>query len=222
MTDIISAISSNASAQATRQAAGDQAKLVSDYSDFLTLLTAQLQNQNPLEPMDSKEFTNQLTQFSSVEQSIQSNNLLEQMIASSESSLATSLVGYLGNTIRAEGNATKLDQGAASWSYNVDGAAENVSIKIRNSAGAVVFEDSKVAQSGVHDYPWDGRTKTGNQLPDGIYSLTVTAEDTDGLPVPVSTEITGKVDGVDMSGAVPVLSIGSATIPISAVKAVSQ
>ena len=223
MTDSIASISQSqtAAAATAKTAAADQASLVKDYSDFLTLLTAQLQNQNPLEPMDSKEFTNQLTQFSGVEQSIQSNKLLEQLISSSQNSQATSLVSYLGNTITAEGNSTRLENGAANWKYDVGGEATTAEISVRNSAGAVVYKETITTQQGVHNFNWDGKTKTGSQNPDGIYSLSVTATNDDGQVIPVSTEISGRVDGVDMTGAVPTLAIGSATFPVSAVKSVS-
>lgn len=223
MTDAISSLAASTTSAATLgQSATDQTKLVNDYTDFLTLLTAQLQNQNPLEPMDSKEFTNQLTQFSGVEQSIQSNKLLEQIIATSQSSMATSLVGYLGNTITAEGNQTKLENGVANWRYQVDGDATQADITIRNAQGATVYQDTIPTSDGLHGFGWDGKTKNGNQLADGIYSIEITAKDTTGQTYAVGTEISGVVDGVDMSGTTPVLAIGTATFPVSAVRSVSQ
>ncbi|MEO0498647.1 MAG: flagellar hook capping FlgD N-terminal domain-containing protein, partial [Pseudomonadota bacterium] len=184
------------------------------------LLTAQLQNQNPLEPMDSKEFTNQLTQFSGVEQSIQTNTLLEDMIKSQQAASASSLVGYLGNTITAEGSSTRLENGAANWGYDVQGAATTAKIVVRNSAGAPVFTQDVATNEGTHGFSWDGRSNTGSQNPDGIYSISIEATDADGNVFPVKTEISGRVDGIDMSGSTPTLAIGSATFPVTAVRSV--
>ncbi|MEN0088263.1 MAG: flagellar hook capping FlgD N-terminal domain-containing protein [Pseudomonadota bacterium] len=224
MTDSLSAAATTSLASASGADAGrssaDKTALIDDYSAFLTLLTAQLQNQNPLEPMDTKEFTNQLTQFSGVEQSIQTNSLLEDMIKSQEAASASSLVGYLGNTITAEGNATRLEAGTASWRYDVQGAANNASIIVRNSAGAVVYKEDLETTQGTHGFTWDGRSDNGSQNPDGIYSLSVEATNADGGIVPVKTEISGRVDGIDLSGVTPTLAIGSATFPVTSVRSV--
>ncbi|MEO0635345.1 MAG: flagellar hook capping FlgD N-terminal domain-containing protein [Pseudomonadota bacterium] len=224
MTDAISGLTTASIAAANSDASkatSDRTKLVDDYDAFLTLLTAQLQNQNPLEPMDSKEFTDQLTQFSGVEQSIQTNSLLEDMIKSQQAASASALVGYLGNTITAEGNATRLENGEANWSYDVQGAASTASIVVRNSAGAPVFRQDIPTSQGVHGFAWDGKSDNGSQNPDGIYSIAVEATDADGNVIPVRTEISGRVDGIDMTGGTPTLAIGSATFPVSSVRSVS-
>ncbi|MEM1365480.1 MAG: flagellar hook capping FlgD N-terminal domain-containing protein [Pseudomonadota bacterium] len=219
MTDAINGAATTSLANPSSSAA-DRTKLVDDYNAFLTLLTAQLQNQNPLEPMDSKEFTDQLTQFSGVEQSIQTNSLLEDMIKSQQAASASSLVGYLGNTITAEGSATRLEGGTAQWGYDVQGAATTASIVVRNSAGAPVFRQELATSQGPHGFTWDGRSENGSQNPDGIYSISVEATDNDGNVIPVKTEISGRVDGIDLSGTTPTLAIGTATFPVSSVRSV--
>ncbi|MEH6728682.1 MAG: flagellar hook capping FlgD N-terminal domain-containing protein, partial [Hyphomicrobiales bacterium] len=124
----ISALTTNSSAVST-----DQSELIQNYDQFLQILTAQLQNQSPLEPMDANAFTDQLVQFSSVEQAIKTNDSLQSLIALSASNEATSMVGYLGQHITAEGAATTLQNGSATWQLNAADYASETQVTIRNA-----------------------------------------------------------------------------------------
>ena len=99
--------------------ASKDSTIAGDFDTFLKILTTQLQNQNPLDPIDSSQFTDQLVQFSSVEQSIKTNKNLEQLIALSGANAFTGVVSYIGKEVTAEGAATNLKDGAASWSFSL-------------------------------------------------------------------------------------------------------
>jgi flagellar basal-body rod modification protein FlgD len=201
-------------------AANDSFGLITNYEAFLQLLTTQLRNQSPLEPMDTNQFTQQLVQFSTVEQAIKTNQNLERLIASAAASNALGLVGYIGTTVTAEGSKTQLSGGKAVWQFNSpsNGKAD---IAIRNSAGAVVFTTTIDIPQGTHLFNWDGTMNNGGVVPDGSYSLSVTAKNTDGQLFAVDTLVNGMVDGIDLSGIEPLLKIGDLTIPLSAVRTVA-
>ncbi len=211
----LSALTSTASVAST-----DQSDLIQSYDQFLQILTAQLQNQSPLEPMDANEFTNQLVQFSSVEQAIKTNDSLESLIALSASNEATSLVGYLGQNITAEGSATTLQNGAATWQLNASDYASDTQITIRNAAGSIVYTDEGTLEPGETNYVWDGTTNDGGTAPDGLYGITVEARDGDGSIVDVSTAISGQVTGVDFKTFPSALLVGDTRVPITSLTAV--
>ena len=111
---------------------GNSRKTIADNFDtFLQLLITQLKNQNPLEPLDTNQFTQQLVQFTSVEQQLKTNEFLEAMMQSSQNSTNAQAVSYVGKTVTASGATTDLLDGAANWIYRVDAAAENTNITIK-------------------------------------------------------------------------------------------
>jgi flagellar basal-body rod modification protein FlgD len=201
-------------------AANDGVGLITNYEAFLQLLTTQLKNQSPLDPMDTNQFTQQLVQFSTVEQAIKTNQNLERLIANAAASNALGLVGYIGTTVTAEGSKTELTGGQAVWQLNApsEGTAE---IAIRNAEGAVVFTDTVAIPQGASHFNWDGAMNTGGIAPDGSYSISITAKNADGKLFAVDTLVNGTVDSIDLSGTEPLLKIGDLTIPLSAVRKVA-
>jgi len=200
-----------------------QSQLVENFDTFLQLLVAQIQNQDPTSPTDTDAFTQQLVQFSELEQSIQSNDNLETILSSIESQNAASIVSYIGQTVSAQGAATTLNNGEATFNLTANEFIPEASIVVRSSStGEVVFEGTQTLEAGNNQFVWDGVTSSGDQLPDGgTFSITVTGENSAGNFSNISTNINGVVDSVDFSTATPSLRIGEATIPLSAVTAVS-
>ncbi len=211
----ISALTATSSA-----ASADQSELIQNYDQFLQILTAQLQNQSPLEPLDANEFTDQLVQFSSVEQAIKTNDSLESLIALSASNEATGLVGYLGQNITAEGSATTLQNGSATWQFNAADYASDTQVTIRNAAGTIIYNDQGTLEPGETSYVWDGTTNDGGTAPDGLYSITVEGRDADGSLVDVSTAISGRVTGVDFKTFPSALLVGDTRVPITSLTSV--
>ena len=171
-------------------------KLAKDLDSFLTLLTSQLKNQDPLSPMDSTEFTNQLVQFAQVEQQINSNESLTNLIGLSQQNIVTNAVNYMGKTVEANSPNVPMQGGKLKAAYGVTADADSVAIVVRNSGGQIVYSTTGEKTKGVHAFEWDGKTSSGQQLPDGTYQIQATAMNRDGEPIETYTTAFGKVTGV--------------------------
>jgi len=210
---------SGTSSSASTTGSSSYQSLVGSYELFLSLLTTQIQNQDPLDPLDSAEYTNQLVQYSSVEQSIQSNEYLKELVTAMQTNQASSYVSYLGSEVTASGDTSMLQNGSASWSYQVSDAATGT-VEIRNSGGAVVYQGDVELSAGSGTYRWDGVTDNGTNAPNGAYSVSFSVSDSSGNAETVSTEFTGIVDEVDLSGSEAFLRMGDISVPVSSVKSV--
>ena len=173
-------------------------KKVLDKDAFLNLLVTQLQNQDPLNPTDSVEFTAQLAQFSSLEQLSNVNDnleLLQNYQASINNSQAVSLIG---KDITARGNALRLqDGGPVGCNFNLADDAAVVTVSIYDRTGEFVksFEGESLT-AGQNTLEWDGTDKDGNQVADGEYSFEIQAADAEGRKVKTTTFFSGIVDKV--------------------------
>ncbi len=174
------------------------ANFSSNLNDFLTLLTTQLTHQDPLAPMDSTQFTQQLVGFSQVEQQIQTNSNLSTLISLQQSGQGTNAVSYLGTVVEANGNSLPLVNGQAKFSYTLPSTAQSVKVTISDQNGNVINTVSGYANSGKNVVTWDGTDSNGNTVPDGVYSFQVSATDGTGKAVtPTSTTFFGLVTGVN-------------------------
>src|SRR5215471_176962 len=213
---------SQAASNTTSQAADASKQLSSNFDTFLTLLTTQLQNQDPLSPMDSNQFTQQLVMFSQVEQQINTNDNLQSLIALDLSQTANSAVNYIGRSVvmtNGEGSLqTNSDDGTSScdWTYNLASASAGTTLTVKDASGKVVYTTSGSTSAGNNDFTWDGKDSNGTQLPDGKYTLSVSATGTDGSAI--TSTIASKA--VDMAGTTPMLVLGSMEIPLSDVSLV--
>lgn len=192
----------------------DRALIADNFDTFLTLLTTQLKNQSPLDPIDTNQFTQQLVQFTEVEQNVKQNENLEKLIQLSAANTITNVVGFLGGEVTVSGTTAELSGGSANWNYEIDGAADSATLTVLDSNGVPVFTTSGPAPSGKSTFIWDGRTDTGTTAPDGDYTLSVSAVDSSGTALNVATEIVGIVDGVDFSGNEPLLLIGGREVKL--------
>lgn len=180
--------------------------IADNFQTFLMLLTTQLQNQNPLDPLDTNQFTQQLVQFAGVEQQLKSNDQLKSLIAIEESAQATQALIYVGHTVAVDGSTQQFD-GAATWNLKAAKDA-TAAITITNSAGNTVYSGNFTLQEGNASFVWDGKGNDGTQWPSGAYKLTATGKDTSGKDVAIATEIQGVVDSVDLTSSPAMLSIG--------------
>src|SRR5579872_4398386 len=102
------------------QSSGDAlGQLSSNFSTFLTLLTTQLKNQDPTSPMDSNQFTQQLVEFSQVEQQINTNSNLNTLITQGQTQIGAYATSYLGKTVSVTNGNAALSNGSATWTYNL-------------------------------------------------------------------------------------------------------
>ena len=182
--------------------------LSASYEMFLQLLCTQLENQDPLDPMDSSEFTNQLVLYSTLEQQINTNDKLDDVLSSIDSYTASSAVAYLGKTVTAEGDTIAVEEGdPATWIYELDAKADEVELTITDAKGKTVWTGTGEIASGSHTLTWDGTDKDGNPVDEGEYTLTVSATDADGEDLDTTTYVQALVTGVDTSGDSAVLSL---------------
>lgn len=220
VTNISSGLSSGPAASTSGSSGGDGQEIAGNFQQFLTLLTTQLQNQSPLDPLDTNQFTQQLVQFASVEQQLKTNATLTTLAAGARASTAASAAGLVGATVTADGATTALSGGAATWTLNPARAAASATISISDSTGAVVSTQTRALTAGAQPFTWNGRTTTGTTAAAGNYTIKVTARDAAGQPVDVASDVSGAVTSVDMTGDAPVLLIGTSRVPISSVKSI--
>ncbi|HMI95577.1 MAG TPA: flagellar hook assembly protein FlgD [Micropepsaceae bacterium] len=206
---------SAASAASQSTAAKDKTKLGTNFDTFLTLLTTQLKNQDPLSPMDSSQFTQQLVQFSQVEQSINANQNLESLISLTKARAGSDAVGFLGKTVTLTDGTAGLKSGQAQWGYSLGSDSASTRLTISDSKGHTVYIGAGDTTSGLHAFSWDGKDNAGNTLPDGAYTLSVKAQTTDGTAIDAAVASQGVVDEVDLSGTEPMLKIGALLVPLS-------
>jgi len=203
--------------------AGSQ-MLASNFETFLLLLTAQLKNQDPLSPLDSNEFTGQLTQMAGVEQQLLTNDLLTALLEQSGGGAMTGAANYIGREATAAWEAVKYQNGEATWSYELAANAADVTVQVLNGNGNVVWT-GKADQTaeGVHNFTWNGQTTGGGQVPEGgVYTLRVTAASAGGTAVDSQVLIRGRVTGVELYDGQPYLTIGRSVVPLTHVIALEE
>jgi flagellar basal-body rod modification protein FlgD len=194
--------------------------LAGNFQTFLTLLTTQLQNQDPLSPLDTNQFTQQLVQFASVEQQLKTNDQLTSLVSLQQTAQSTQALGFVGKTAVVAGSTAAVTNASATWDLSVP-TNSNVNISITNSTGQTVFTGSYAVNAGNNQpFTWNGKGNDGTQWPDGKYTLTATAADSAGNPVAVSTQIQGVVSSVDLTQSPPLLSINGQTYTVSQIKSI--
>jgi flagellar basal-body rod modification protein FlgD len=201
-------------------ATGARTRLSDNYDTFLVLLTAQLQNQDPLAPMDSTQFTQQLVQFSQVEQQIRTNEQLEGLVTQYQSASAGAALSYLGRDAILEDDSTRLTDGKANWAYALEDTADEVTLTVRDARGRDVFKAAGAKTEGDHLFAWDGRDSNGDPVEDGVYTLVISAEDAAGEAIEHTTTVRETILGVDFTSSTPVVITSSGTHGIDTVRAV--
>lgn len=218
MTDILSGAQSFTTPTPTTSqttASSEQAELANEFDDFLLLLTTQLQNQDPLEPQDSSEFTNQLVQFSQVEQQIKSNEKLEDLVSLQDLSLTSIALGYIGMNVEIPGSEFEHTTGQPyQFSYTLpSGGASTVNYTILDSAGQPVSTGRGTLDSGKNNIVWDGTDDAGNVAPSGDYRIALEPLDGEGeLIEDAQTNVTVLVDGVETIDGQLLLNAGNQNI----------
>jgi flagellar basal-body rod modification protein FlgD len=198
------------------------ATLAGNFQTFLTLLTTQLQNQDPMSPLDTNQFTQQLVQFAGVEQQLKTNDQLTSLVALQQTAQLTQALTFVGKTAVVDGSTTALVNGGATWDISVP-TNSTVNVSITNSTGQTVFSGSYNVTAGNNQaFAWDGKGNDGTQWPDGKYTMTATGADTAGNTVAVSTQIQGVVNSVDLTQSPPLLSINGQTYTVTQIKSITQ
>lgn len=208
--------------QPTTEVRQASATLSSDFDMFLTLLTEQMKNQDPLNPADSTEFVNQLVQFSNVEQQILQNENLENLLLLQSAAAQASSVSYIGRVGQALTPDTTLSDGSAAWTYTMPEDSTGTTLVISDDEGNEVFRTDGESSTGEHTFTWDGLDAAGADMPDGVYSLEILAVNESGNSVNPEIKATSRVTGVDLSGAEVIIEMGDVRVPLSSVLVVQE
>jgi len=208
--------SSNSSNSSLSSTSGST--LAGNFQTFLQMLTTQLQNQNPLDPLDTNQFTQQLVEFASVEQQLKTNDQLASLIALQQTTQATQALNFVGKTAVVDGSTAAMSNSKATWVLDVPSTG-TMNVSITNSSGQTVFSGSYSVTAGKDQaFNWNGQAADGSQLPDGKYTLHASMPDSSGNAVGISTQVQGVVSSVDLTQSPPLLSIGDQTYTIDQIK----
>jgi len=191
-----------------------------DADDFMTLLLTQLENQDPTDPTDMSTFTSQLCSLNQLQQATESNEYLEQLVANSDSQA----VSYIGKSIAFEGDSVSVSDGTAdNLVFNLGDDASDVTITIYDSDGNEVKTISESdLSSGANSISWDGTDDDGDTLDDGDYTFEVSAADSSGDSVDVTTYSLAQVTGVVYEDGTPYLIADGLAISLDDIAGVYQ
>lgn len=214
-------------AASTSSVANSRKTIADNFDTFLSILTTQLKNQNPLEPLDTNQFTQQLVQFTGVEQQLKTNEFLEALVLGNQAAETAAInasnqaVNMIGKTVVAKSDSTNLTNGEASWTYTASANAPEATVTIRNSKGETVFSEELSLSAGTGTYEWDGKDQSGLDYPDGTYSISFDARDANDRAVNVLTQVKGMVETVDLTGDQPVMIVNGSRVLLGSVLSVT-
>ena len=195
--------------------ANSSAQLASDFNDFLILLTTQLQNQDPLDPADTTEFTNQLVNFAGVEQQINANQKLDALVSLNLGSSFSSALNYVGKNISYLSSEAYFDGSTPiNIDYAIDGTPVSTNIKILDDSGDVIFSQDINGSDTAKNFVWDGKDNNGLLVPEGTYEVRVDAFDGQDNVLSSTTVITGHVTGIETQNGTTFLLVGERAVSI--------
>jgi flagellar basal-body rod modification protein FlgD len=210
----------SSAAQSAAASASNSSNAIGSQSAFLQLLVTQMQNQDPLNPMDNAQITSQLAQISTVDGITSLNTSMQQLITASNSNQTIAAAGMLGATVLVPGSAMNLASGNAIYGVNLAQAASNVQVTVKDSSGTTVSTINLGAQpAGVTSFNWNGAESNGGTASSGSYTFSVAA--TQGTTAVTATALSsGLVQGVVQgSGGTTLLNLGSlGNVPVSSVQ----
>ncbi len=219
----VSTLSSTPSTLAATSTASSSSRagIANNFDQFLQILTTQLKNQSPLDPLDTNQFTQQLVQFAGVEQQLKTNDTLATLVSSAKAQTVANAQGLVGARVNVSGNRAMLANKQALWQLNAPRSG-TANVVIKNAAGTEVASQTLTLTGGDQSFKWDGKMQNGQPAPDGAYTITLAAKDANGQTLSVKTQASGIVDMIDVSGTEPVLQIGSLRVPMSDVLSIQK
>lgn len=206
--------------QTTNAADESRTRLAGNFDTFLSLLTTQLQNQDPLSPVDTDQFTQQLVQFTGVEQQIQTNSLLQSLVGQANATSAGSALSFLGQSADFRSDSAVLtDGGQIDFNFRVPTNAQEAELIVSDAAGREVLRTraDRAGFGSLQDFRWDGRSANGATQPPGRYTLSARAIDSEGSVLPVAISLRETITGVDLSQGEPLYLTNSGPRPYSSI-----
>ena len=213
--------SAAAASQSSTTGSAALSSLSSNFGDFLNLLMTQLRNQDPSSPLDANSFTNELVQFSSVEQQINTNTSLTQLIQLTQATQVEQSSAILGKQVEVQSPQMSLQNGTGAIVYNTP-AAEPISITVTNASGAQVASAALTSTAGSNSWTWNGKDGNGVTQPDGAYTVAVNAVSNGGATSAVPFYVIGTATSVTTQNNSVQLQMGAVSVPFSAVQSVGN
>jgi flagellar basal-body rod modification protein FlgD len=220
----ISTAGTAASSTGTTASLGSVAlqQLGSNFTDFLSLLTTQLQNQDPTSPMDTNQFTEELVQFTGVQQQVATNTSLTSLIGLQQSSQIEQSADLVGKPVTVTSSEITLQNSAGALTFQGTGG-QQVGIAVVDSSGNPIVDATMTASTGTNTWNWNGLDSNGNQVPDGAYRVAVeTTASNGGAPVPIPFDVVGTATGVSSNGTTSQLALGALSVPFTSVLSVGN
>jgi len=206
---------------AASQSSNSMTSLSSNFGNFLHLLMTQLQNQDPTSPMDANSFTSELVQFSSVEQQINTNTSLSQLIQLTQVADVTQSSALLGKQVTVQSSQIPLQNGTGALNFTTP-TPEPVSITVQDANGNTLQHATVNAAQGANTWKWNGTTSSGQVLPDGAYTVTVTGGVLGAPATALPFTVVGTATGVTTQNNSVNLTLGALSVPFSAVTSVGN
>jgi flagellar basal-body rod modification protein FlgD len=190
---------------------------------FLQLLVSELKNQDPTQAQDPNAMISQMAQFSALEQQTSTNSLLTGMQNQFYALFQNQSANLIGKNVQVTSSSMDLASGKASIGVNLPSAASKVSIAIQNAAGQTVKTLNPGAMAaGNQVVAWDGKDAAGNQLPDGSYTVNITASDTSGNAVNATTTSMATVTKVSFDNGTITVTAGGKQYPLSSINEITS
>jgi len=189
--------------------------------DFMTLLVAQIQNQDPMSPMDNQQFTSQITQFTMLDEMQQTNANLQENLLVGQAINNTGMLALVGKEVTVQGNDTTVSGGSASENMIATELPGTATVEVTDATGHVVATYDQAVVSGLNDVTWNGLLDGGDTAADGKYTISVTVQKTDGTDVAFTTLMTGAVAGLRYEGNQALVMVGDREYSVSDIYKVS-
>lgn len=196
-------------------APGAKSPTATDFNMFLKLLTTQMQNQDPLSPMDSTQYTQQLVQYSQVEQSVQQNGTLKDILANLTNQDISHAAQFIGCDAVFSSSVSGLGTKPARWNYAADRTMASGTVTISDASGKAVFTGPLDVSNASGSFSWDGTLTNGGKATDGAYTLALKAIDATGASIAPKITSVGVVDAVDADGGVLSLGVNGIRMPMA-------
>ena len=193
-------------------ARGGTTGIGADFNTFLTLLTTQLQNQDPTNAMDANQMTEQLVQFASVEQQIKVNTNLERLLSVEQGNQLVSAAPLMGRVVEVESDRLALQGGQAQLRLPAAGEARRAEISVQDANGRLLRRAEVALGGDATTWSWDGRDANGAQLPDGAYRFTLAGIRADGTTAPLQAGVLARATAVDRRDGEVRLSLGALSV----------
>lgn len=218
----VSAVSTASVPQTSAASSGATSEIGRDA--FMKLLVAQLRNQDPLDPMEARDFVTQLSQLTGVEELITIGERVQALEIATAGIANTQVATLTGKVVTANADRIRLgENGPGQTVFQLDAKAKDVTVTIRDESGQVV-RTLELGETfpGSHQIVWDGNDASGQRAAAGRYTVEVTAKDESGNVVGTSTKVTGIVTGVSYENGYPELIVGEARVMLGDVVSISM